>query len=262
MRELTDSEKSRRDKIIKIQELLKEGYSGNEIVSMLSTSFRFLRKCKHGNPNELCKDRDYATPVKNRLDAYSEYIIAQYESGVKVSNIYRNVVSMGCDIGHTCFYAYCDGLFNKDKTITLRKNILNVEMKRQRQIKRYIRRSSVFSYLWGNSKTLSADDVDYIISKYPAVMEIRACIREFRKAFDDKSIIGLMLFIERYKNSRFPKIKSFAAGLENDLEAVINAVSLPYSNGFVEGNNSRLKMIKHTMFGRASLRLLEAKIVR
>ena len=32
------------------------------------------------------------------------------------------------------------------------------------------------------------------------------------------------------------------------------------SNGFVEGTNSRLKMIKRTMYGRCGKRLLEAKL--
>jgi transposase len=170
---------------------------------------------------------------------------------------------MGCKVSDVCFYEYCKKSFHaKSAEYSFRKNTLGSEIKHQRKIKRHIRRINVFSYLWGNSKVLSAEDVDYIIGKYPAVIEIRACIREFRKAFDDKSIVGLMLFIERHKNSRFPKIKSFADGLEFDIEAVINAVSLPYSNGFVEGNNSRLKMIKHTMFGRASLGLLQAKVVR
>ena len=33
-----------------------------------------------------------------------------------------------------------------------------------------------------------------------------------------------------------------------------------YSNGFVEGTNSRLKMIKRTMYGRCGRKLLEAKL--
>ncbi|WP_062276706.1 transposase [Flexilinea flocculi] len=50
-------------------------------------------------------------------------------------------------------------------------------------------------------------------------------------------------------------------GLMNDYEAVQNAVIYPYSNGFVEGCNNRLKMIKRTMYGRARISLLRAKII-
>ena len=55
-------------------------------------------------------------------------------------------------------------------------------------------------------------------------------------------------------------IKSFAEGLKRDIDAVENAVAYDYSNGFVEGTNSRLKMIKRTMYGRCRKQLLEAKL--
>ena len=55
-------------------------------------------------------------------------------------------------------------------------------------------------------------------------------------------------------------IKSFAEGLKRDIDAIENAVAYDYSNGFVEGTNSRLKMIKRTMYGRCRKRLLEAKL--
>lgn len=44
------------------------------------------------------------------------------------------------------------------------------------------------------------------------------------------------------------------------MDAVENAVAYDYSNGFVEGTNSRLKMIKRTMYGRCRKQLLEAKL--
>ena len=55
-------------------------------------------------------------------------------------------------------------------------------------------------------------------------------------------------------------VKSFAEGLKRDIVAVENAVAYDYSNGFVEGTNSRLKMIKRTMYGRCRKQLLEAKL--
>lgn len=55
-------------------------------------------------------------------------------------------------------------------------------------------------------------------------------------------------------------MRSFAKGLEKDMDAVENAVAYEYSNGFVEGTNSRLKMIKRTMYGKCNRELLEAKL--
>ena len=60
--------------------------------------------------------------------------------------------------------------------------------------------------------------------------------------------------------SKSKTIKSFAEGLKRDIDAGENAVAYDYSNGFVEGTDSRLKMIKQTIYGRCRKRLLEAKL--
>ncbi len=45
------------------------------------------------------------------------------------------------------------------------------------------------------------------------------------------------------------------------LSAAGNAAAGPLSNGFAEGTNSKLKMIKRTMYGRCGKELLAAKLV-
>lgn len=71
----------------------------------------------------------------------------------------------------------------------------------------------------------------------------------------------LYLFIEKYKNSDLKELSRLASGLEKDLSTVENAIASPLSNGFVEGTNSKLKMIKRTMYGRYGKELLTAKLV-
>lgn len=71
----------------------------------------------------------------------------------------------------------------------------------------------------------------------------------------------LYLFIEKYKNSDLKELSRLASGLEKDLSAVENAIASPLSNGFVEGTNSKLKMIKRTMYGRYGKELLTAKLI-
>lgn len=78
--------------------------------------------------------------------------------------------------------------------------------------------------------------------------------------FSKKSLPFLYLFIDHYKASKIKELSSFANG-EKDISAVENAVASDLSNGFVEGTNSKLKMVKHTMYGRCSRQLLEAKLM-
>jgi Transposase len=61
--------------------------------------------------------------------------------------------------------------------------------------------------------------------------------------------------------SAMPIFRNFAKKLETDVEAVRAAVSLPWSNGPVEGQISRLKMLKRQMYGRANLDLLNRRFL-
>lgn len=123
----------------------------------------------------------------------------------------------------------------------------------------YITREGVFRHMWMNIE-LTEFHRTYIYDKYPELFRIHNCIREFRNIFAKQNVRLLYLFIEKYKNETIKSLSSFTKGLERDIDAVENAVAYGYSNGFVEGTNSRLKMIKRTMYGRAGKKLLEAKL--
>jgi Transposase len=56
-------------------------------------------------------------------------------------------------------------------------------------------------------------------------------------------------------------LRHFAEKLEAAIEAVRAAVSLPWSNGPVEGQISRLKMLKRQTYGRANLDLLNRRFL-
>ena len=83
------------------------------------------------------------------------------------------------------------------------------------------------------------------------------------KGFRTKKMPLLYLFIEHYKNSSVQELSTFANGLEKDISAVENAVASDLSNAFVEGtnSNSKVKMVKRTMYGRCGRKLLAAKLM-
>jgi transposase len=56
-------------------------------------------------------------------------------------------------------------------------------------------------------------------------------------------------------------LEGFAKGLGKDLAAVQAALATPWSTGPVEGQISRLKTIKRTMYGRAGFTLLRSRVL-
>lgn len=53
----------------------------------------------------------------------------------------------------------------------------------------------------------------------------------------------------------------YARSLRSDLKAIRNEFTHSYSNGLLEGQINRLKTIKRITYGRASLKLLEKRVV-
>jgi transposase len=67
---------------------------------------------------------------------------------------------------------------------------------------------------------------------------------------------------ERVAQSELSELKSFAEGLMSDEAAVLEDLRSTWSNGQVEGQINRLKMIKRHMFGRGKLDLLLARVLQ
>jgi transposase len=61
--------------------------------------------------------------------------------------------------------------------------------------------------------------------------------------------------------SHLPELESFARGIQHDKAAVLAGLTLPWSQGPVEGHVNRLKLIKRSMYGRAKLPLLRARVL-
>jgi transposase len=67
-------------------------------------------------------------------------------------------------------------------------------------------------------------------------------------------------WIERAEKTTAPELRRFAAGLKRDYAAVRAALEEPWSNGPVEGQVHRLKLIKRQMYGRGKLDLLRVRL--
>ena len=61
--------------------------------------------------------------------------------------------------------------------------------------------------------------------------------------------------------SHLPELQSFAKGIQQDKAAVLAGLTLPWSNGPLEGHINRLKLIKRSMYGRAKLPLLRQRVL-
>jgi uncharacterized protein with NAD-binding domain and iron-sulfur cluster len=65
----------------------------------------------------------------------------------------------------------------------------------------------------------------------------------------------------RAKASGIAELKAFAVKLLQDTEAVVAAMTLPYSQGQTEGRINKLKLVKRSMYGRGHFDLLRQRVL-
>lgn len=72
---------------------------------------------------------------------------------------------------------------------------------------------------------------------------------------------GLDAWLTRALASQIPEFGSFVQGIERDKAAVKAGLTLPTSNGLVEGKVNKLKLIKRMGYGRAGFALLRQRVL-
>ena len=93
----------------------------------------------------------------------------------------------------------------------------------------------------------------------PEIGQVADLATSFFRNFRERSLEALPAWLEA---ARETALASFAAGLERDVDAVREALRLPWSQGHVEGQVHRLKLIKRQMYGRAGFELLRLRVLQ
>jgi transposase len=100
-------------------------------------------------------------------------------------------------------------------------------------------------------------------SKWPELAENVWMVREFSRVLSQDDPAQLQAWVDLTREpSILRPITQFAVNLRQDWDAVVQAVRQPWSNGQVEGQVNRLKMIKRQMYGRAGFDLLRARVLQ
>jgi transposase len=84
---------------------------------------------------------------------------------------------------------------------------------------------------------------------------------EFLRLVRERDLQALDEWFGTVATSKVPELMSFAAGLRRDEAAVRAALRLPHSNGQVEGQINKLKLLKRSMYGQARFDLLKRRLL-
>jgi len=103
--------------------------------------------------------------------------------------------------------------------------------------------------------------LDMVLEASPSAGEAYSLLQEFRRILTERRADALRAWLDQAARSSLAPLRGFARSLEQDMDAVMNALTYPWSNGRVEGCINKLKLLKRQMYGRAGIELLRRRFL-
>ncbi|MED1477499.1 transposase [Bacillus pseudomycoides] len=90
---------------------------------------------------------------------------------------------------------------------------------------------------------------------------VYSLIQNYREIIKQSDYERFLQWLRNQLSHREQPFYQYARRLRSDLQAIKHAFVLPYNNGVLVGEVNRLKMIKRMMYGRASLTVLQKRML-
>jgi transposase len=103
--------------------------------------------------------------------------------------------------------------------------------------------------------------VERLCQLFPRLKTAQELALDFARMVRQRAAESLPGWLRAAAVSQLKEFVGFARGISEDYEAVRNALAYEWSNGQLEGQVDRLKLIKRMMYGRAKFDLLRARVL-
>ena len=237
-------------------ELHQRGMSQSEISRQLDlqrkTVRRFLRAGRF-------PERSAPKRRPPRVNAFQDYLQQRWNDGChNATQLWREIQGRGYS-GSRSMVAKLVSEFRTSGTQYFRERVVQPEVKR-----RDLSPRQAAMLMARRPEDLSADQQRTLAKLTEASAEIatmRDLVGEFRALLRGRLEEDLPKWTDHAIASGLAEMKRFGETLLRDQSAIRAAIRLPWSNGQVEGQVHRLKLIKRQMYGRAGFLLLKRRVL-
>ena len=207
-------------------------------------------------------ERAPARTRNSQLEKYAPYLHQRFAAGCdNATQLWREIVTQGYNGKVRMVRRYLWRLRDRIKALGTKRQ-LEIQSTADNFKSPSIRRAAW--WLIKEVSELTAEQrlfVDQLICLCPDVGKIRDLAASFRRMITRREAEQFEKWLAKSRQSAVTEFRSFAEGLKKDQCAVLEALRSPWSNGQVEGQITRLKMLKRQMYGRANLDLLRARVL-
>lgn len=200
------------------------------------------------------------------LEPYKDYLVRRWNEGCRnAQQVYREIKEMGypgTDSNVVRFFGHLRKHFNQSGTYK------QVDPVTQTLVQAPPRRAPSASQVahWITFKEDQRLDWQktYLTQLCAADQEIQVAydlVTDFTTMLRERQGERLDAWLQNVEEHNIVELKNFAQGLKRDYDAVKAGLTLPWSQGPVEGHVHRLKLLKRQAYGQASFQTLRKRVL-
>jgi transposase len=208
-------------------------------------------------------------PRSASVDAYLPQLVERWEEGLStVAELHRELVADGYSHKYNSVYRRLARYVPKEKGKKRCTRGLPEGQKQQEAVRSLPRppvlaRQAMFLFL-RRPEELEIEDQETLLllrSLHPEVDQAYALVQQFAQMLRTRTGELLDDWLRQVKESRIRELQGFVTGVIQDKAAIVAGLTLPQSNGLVEGKVNKVKLIKRMGYGRAGFPLLRQRIL-
>ncbi len=241
----------RQERYQQVVALCEQGLTSQEIALRLGMKARTVRDWLHkGIAPESRPRRKY----RSAFDAYAPYVLKRWQEGERGGRqLWREVRFQGYSGSERMVYRFLERL----KTNEI------VTSAGTPRLPQYTSTAAVWLFMRrpNHLDEMQREDLAAFRLAHASLNATYQLVQDFLQMMRGRQGERLDGWLTQVQESGLPELQSFAQGVEQDKAAVQAGLTLAISNGQVEGQVTKIKLIKRMMYGRAKFPLLRQRVL-
>lgn len=255
----------RQDQYQQVLTLRERGFSSDVIAPRVGISARTVRQWLADGVDPKPRRR-HPSP----LDAYAAHLRRGWEDGQTAESMYAELQTRGYTGSLRAVYRYLNR-WRPPRTLQetrpppskRRPRRRNQRMPSPGPLDACNAKQAVWWYIRSPDDLTAAEQAQLVCLRqvHPSLETAYRLVQAFVGMVRKREGERLEAWLEQARESQIPELVRIGRGVERDHAAVQAALQLPYSNGVLEGQVNRLKLLKRQGYGRAAFPLLRQRIL-
>jgi transposase len=242
----------REDRFRQIMELRSQGMLFAAIAKRVGMGERSVRQwVKQGGPAL------HRRPGRRSIfDPYAPYVLERWQAGVHDGKqVFEEIRAQGFKGSARMVRRFLQTLREKRRPLT--------HLTPSSPAEQFSARKAVWLFIREQTSLTAEEQEELTLIRQasPTIETAYGLVQDFLTMVRKREGERLDTWIEAVQESAISELQSFVIGIHKDKDAVVAGLTLAYSNGPVEAQVHKLKLVKRSMFGRAKLPLLRQRLL-